>query len=48
MGGIWSYKLYFFVFFVGFGGDNNFTEFINMGYLVLVEADVVYVCKVYY
>ena len=32
--------------FVGLG--DNFTEFPYMGHLVLVETDVVYVCKVCY
>ena len=34
--------------FVWFGDGGNFTEFQDMRYLVLIAADVIYVCKVCY
>ena len=42
------YDVPFCGFLLQFGSEDNFTKFPNMGYLGLVEADVVYVCKVCY
>ena len=42
------YDVLFLWVFIGFGDDNTFTKLPNMGYLALVEADVVYVCRVCY